>query len=94
MNHDFLRTKRCFDDHTVGLQLRLKKTERLLEASLSDVEILSALQHDLEYQLKKELKQSRPIHGWFCDGFMWDTNVVWVTEKNNVGDGNHSLLST
>jgi len=49
--------------------------------------------HVLACQLKKELKQPRPIHGWFCDGFMWDTNIVWITEKNNARDGNHSLPS-
>lgn len=27
-----------------------------------------------------KLKQPRPIHGWFCDGFMWQTDLVWVIE--------------
>jgi hypothetical protein len=30
-----------------------------------------------------KLKQPRPIHGWFCDGFMWQTDLVWAIEPGD-----------
>jgi len=68
--------------NTTDLYACVTRLQERLQEVCAEAEVIRAA----AYQFRNQRSQVHPIHGWFCDGFMWDQNVVWVEGENNAGD--------